>query len=356
MNDLKRTLQACTKVIARSKKFLAKAESEVQRLKDLTNQPGFWEQNLRATQVAQQLALQEKKLKTWQALATELASLNELLQDCPPESLQAEIENFAHQVQVAKLQLFLTGEFDNKAALLSVKSGAGGVDAFDCTEMILRMFLRFAEQQNWSVKILERTPASLMGLKSATIEIEGESVFGLLKSEQGGHRIVRRSPFNAANSRETSFVQVAVWPKVTEAAEVEIAPAELKMETFCASGAGGQHVNRTESAVRLTHLPTGLTASCQNERSQWQNRLEALTILQGKVALQRMQERENQKRRLRGKLPKADFGGDTIRSYVLDDHRVKDLRTGFISHDSDRVLAGNLADFIEAFLLQNSTE
>lgn len=352
MPDLKKQLADCAQVLEKSQKFLTKMQTEVLEYRPLLAKTDFWATTAQAQQTLQTISQKEKILKTWQGLQGEFRTLTELLQETTPESLTLEITNFVQRVQEAKRDFYLTGPFDQAPALLAFQSGAGGVDACDCTELILRMFLRWAERQVWPVKILERSLASPAGLKSATIEINGPQAFGLLKAEQGAHRIVRRSPFNAAHSRETSFVRVAVWPKIVNQTEFELKPTEFKTETFCASGAGGQHVNRTESAVRLTHLATGLQATCQSERSQQQNKTRALLILRGKVARQKMQEREDQERRLKGKPPRADFGGDTIRSYVLDDKRVKDLRTGLVSHDPTKILDGELNEFLEASLLQ----
>jgi peptide chain release factor 2 len=334
----------------------SKLREKVGELEQKMSAPNFWNEREQAQKVSRELAEAKKTIATWENLATEHADLLELI-ELTDESdrqavteLTAAIEQFAKKLNTAELTLYLGGEFDDHDALISIHAGAGGTDAADWAAMVLRMYLRYAEQKGWQTQILEKSESEEAGIKSATIEIKGAHAYGFLKGEKGAHRLVRRSPFNSAASRETSFTQVEILPVIEDDAEIEIRPDELKVDTFCAGGAGGQHVNRTESAVRITHLPTGLVAFCQNERSQHQNREQALTLLRGKLAEKKVSETEARARELRGEAAKADFGGDAIRSYILDDRRVKDRRTGYETFDPEGVLDGDLEPFIRSYL------
>jgi peptide chain release factor 2 len=217
--------------------------------------------------------------------------------------------------------------------------------------MLLRMYLRYAERAGYGTTLLEQSAHTEAGVKSATIEIRGPYAYGFLRGEHGAHRLVRRSPFNSAGSRETSFAQVEVLPLVESDTEVALNPKDLKIDTYAAGGAGGQHVNRTESAVRVTHLPTGLTATCQSERSQHQNKAQALAVLRGRLAERLLAAEAAELRSAGGGRVTADFGGDAIRSYVLDDRRVKDRRTGYETRNPEAVLDGDLTPLIRAYLL-----
>lgn len=321
--------------------------------------PDFWAEPQQAQKVAREAAELAKLLAVWQRLGSEHKDLVELLdltEETAPEwpELAREIERFLAEAEEAELKLFLSGDWDSGDALLTIHVGAGGVDAADWAEMLLRMYLRFAERQGWRASIAEMSRAEPAGIKSATVRIEGPFAFGYLKSENGAHRLVRKSPFNSAASRETSFAKVEVLPIIDDASEIAIDPKDLRIDTYGAGGAGGQHVNKTESAVRITHLPTGLVAASQNERSQHQNREQAMSMLRAKLALRAAEERAARERELRGEPPRADFGGDAIRSYVLDDRRVKDKRTGYEEMNPDRVLDGDLLPFIRAMLQQKT--
>ncbi len=242
-----------------------------------------------------------------------------------------------------------SGEMDAANAFVDIQAGAGGTEAQDWAEMLLRMYLRWCEGRGWKTELLEVTPGEVAGIKSASFRVDAPYAYGWLKTETGVHRLVRKSPFDADHRRHTSFASVFVSPEVDEDIEIEINPADLRMDVYRSSGAGGQHVNKTESAVRLTHLPTGIVVACQSERSQHANRERALKMLKARLYELELAKREAEKRKLEES--KADIGwGSQIRNYVLDQSRIKDLRTGVERSDTQRVLDGDLDEFIEAAL------
>lgn len=249
-----------------------------------------------------------------------------------------------------ELRTLLGGEYDRNSVLLTVRSGAGGVDAQDFAEMLLRMYIRYAERQHFKVRLLDESRGSEAGIKSATIEIDGILAYGYLHGEAGIHRLVRLSPFNANSLRQTSFASVEVMPVVDEKTMIPIKPDELRIDTYRSSGAGGQNVNKTESAVRITHIPTGLVSACQSERSQLQNREEAMKMLQSKLVQKHIEEQAEEKRKLRGDFKTAGWGNQ-IRSYVLHPYTlVKDHRTETETSDATKVLDGDIQMFIESEL------
>ncbi len=259
----------------------------------------------------------------------------------------AELEK---QIDKLEFKLLFSGEYDRNDAIVSIMSGAGGVDAQDWAEMLLRMYLRFAEKNNFKAKILDESRGAEAGIKSVTLEIVGPYSYGNLKSENGVHRLVRLSPFNADHLRQTSFALVEVLPVIEEAEEEKIRPEDLKVDTYKASGAGGQYVNKTESAIRITHIPTGLVAASQSERSQLQNREQAMKILKAKLYQKRAEEMEMEKAKLRGESVSAEWGSQ-IRSYVLHPYKlVKDHRTKYETADTEGVLDGGINNFIESYL------
>ena len=246
--------------------------------------------------------------------------------------------------------LLFSGEYDQGGAILSISAGAGGTEATDWAEMLLRMYLRWAERHRFRTEIVDQQEGEQAGLKSATVEIDGRSAYGWLRAERGVHRLVRISPFDSQNRRHTSFALVEVMPEVPEDAAVEIDERDLRVDTYRSSGAGGQHVNKTDSAVRITHLPTGIVVTCQNERSQTQNRERAMTVLRAKLVERAEEEREAEMARLRGQHVEAGWGNQ-IRSYVLQPYTmVKDLRTGVETSNPTAVLDGDLDAFIEGYL------
>lgn len=251
--------------------------------------------------------------------------------------------------------LLFTGEYDERDALLTISAGAGGTEATDWTEMLLRMYLRWAERRRFRTEVLDETPGEEAGLKSVTVAVDGTRAYGLLRAERGVHRLVRISPYDAQGRRHTTFAQVEVLPEVEEDVEVEIDPDHLRIDTFRATGAGGQHVNKTDSAVRITHLPTGIVAQSQNERSQMQNRETAMKILRARLLERAMREREAEMARLKGAHVEAGWGNQ-IRSYVLHPYQmVKDHRTGVETPATSGVLDGDIDAFITAELEREAT-
>ncbi len=292
----------------------------------------------------------ESRLHDVEALAELLCDESDSESEAELESLLQDLEGRLRKVEVKTL---FAGEYDDRDALVEISAGAGGTEACDWAEMLLRMYLRWAERNGFKTEVLSETPGEVAGIRSATVLVSGPFAYGMLRSEHGVHRLVRISPFDAGNRRHTSFAMVQVLPKMEEA-DIDIDPEELKIETFRASGAGGQHVNKTESAVRIIHIPTGIAVSCQNERSQHQNRAVAMEILASRLAEYRRAQTEDKLRELRGELTSADWGRQ-IRSYVLQPYQlVKDLRTNHETSNVQSVLDGEIDEFIEAFLREPS--
>lgn len=264
--------------------------------------------------------------------------------------LEKEFDGLEKRWATAETQLYLSGEFDRNNCYLTISAGAGGTEAQDWAEMLARMYARYCERQEWTSSIVEQTAGQEAGYKSITFHIQGELAYGFLKCERGTHRLVRLSPFNAKNLRQTSFALVEVLPEITESGEIEIETKDLRVDTFRASGAGGQHVNKTDSAVRITHEPSGIVVSCQSERSQQQNRAQAMNMLRAKLLEKKRQAEEQQKEGLKGATQSADFG-QQIRSYVLHPYQmVKDLRTDYETSNTQAVLDGDIQEFIDAAL------
>lgn len=283
----------------------------------------------------------------------DIAELLELAIDENDESLIVEVKRDldvqTKQIEALEFKRMFSGEMDPNSAFLDIQSGSGGTEAQDWAQMLLRMYLRFAEKKGFEVDLLDVSPGEVAGIKSATIHVKGEYAYGWLRTETGVHRLVRKSPFDSGNRRHTSFASLFVSPEVDENIEIEINPADLRIDTYRASGAGGQHVNRTDSAVRITHLPTNIVVQCQNDRSQHQNKAQAMAQLRARLYELERQARNQAKEALEG--TKSDITwGHQIRSYVLDASRIKDLRTGVETGNTQAVLDGELDTFIEASL------
>lgn len=267
------------------------------------------------------------------------------------EAIANDLESMETSVEKLEFQRMFSGEMDAQPCFLDIQAGSGGTEAQDWAEILLRMYLRWCERRGWSCELIEASPGEVAGIKSATLRIEGDYAYGWCRTETGVHRLVRKSPFDSGNRRHTSFAAVFVSPEVDDDIDIEINPADLRIDVYRASGAGGQHVNRTESAVRITHMPTNTVVQCQSGRSQHQNKDYAMKQLRAKLYELEMQKRMSEQQKLEDS--KADIGwGSQIRSYVLDQSRIKDLRTGVEQSDTQRVLDGDLDQFVEASLKQ----
>ncbi len=320
-------------------------------------QGGFWDDQERAAKVSAEHARANRKLQIFRELESDvddLEPLAELVDEDPTLASELEEQIRVVQERLAALEeeRLFAGRYDSGDALVTVNAGAGGTDAQDWAEMVLRMEMRWAEKRGFQVELLEASPGEEAGIKSATFMVKGENAYGLYASEKGVHRLVRLSPFDAAHRRQTSFAGVEVSPVVDDIADVEIDDDDLQVDTYRASGAGGQHVNKTVSAVRITHRPTGIVVQCQNERSQSSNTAEALTMLRSKLLELEERKRREEIAREKGEAQDVNFGSQ-IRSYVLHPYTmVKDHRTDFEMGDANRVLDGDLDGFIRAYLLK----
>lgn len=300
-----------------------------------------------------QLEQVTKQIESLEQKLLEAKGLFELAQEENNETLLKEIAHdltsLEKEITQLEFQRLFPGEMDANSAYMDIQSGSGGTEAQDWANMLLRMYLRFGEHHGFKVELMEASPGEVAGIKSTTVKFAGAYAYGWLRTETGVHRLVRKSPFDSGNRRHTSFASVFVYPEVDENIDIEINPADLRIDTYRASGAGGQHVNRTDSAVRITHLPTKIVVQCQMDRSQHKNRAQALSQLKARLYELEMQKRRVEKEALESTKMEISWGSQ-IRSYVLDDARVKDLRTGVESGNPDSVLDGNLDKFIEASL------
>lgn len=319
-------------------------------------QPAVWDNPEQAQKLGQERSILEKIVRTLEELQQGLIDCKELvelisLEDDPTSiaEIQADVTKLRQKLEQLEFQRMFAGKMDPNNAYLDIQSGSGGTEAQDWAEMLLRMYLRWIEQKGFQSELVEVSPGEVAGIKSATIHVKGPYAYGWLRTETGVHRLVRKSPFDSGNRRHTSFAAVSVSPEIDDSIEVEINPADLRIDTYRASGAGGQHVNRTDSAVRITHIPTGIVVQCQTDRSQHKNKAQALNQLKAKLYELEMQKRTFEQQALEDS--KGEIGwGNQIRSYILDDARIKDLRTGIETRNIRAVLDGDIDLFIEASL------
>ncbi len=323
--------------------------------------PGFWDDSERAAAVSADHARTQRRLDAFRRLEGEVADLAELAElaaDDPELAAELGPQLAGVEARLAELEeaRLFSGEYDSGDAVVTVRSGAGGTDSQDWAEMLLRMYLRWAERRGFEVEIKEASEGEEAGIKSATLIVKGENAYGLFAAERGVHRLVRISPFDAQSRRHTAFAQVDVAPLVDDEVSVDLDEEEVRVDTYRASGAGGQHVNKTDSAVRLTHLPTGIVVQCQNERSQTQNKVTAMRMLRARLLEEEERKRAEELAVERGEQKAAEWGSQ-IRSYTLHPStRVKDHRTGFEVGDANRVLDGDLDAFVREYLLSAASD
>jgi len=315
--------------------------------------PDFWSNPEQAQRVMQEISRLKGEVDHWNTVLARIKDTLELAQlddETLHEDLSGETRQLQEAVERLSLQTLLNGQYDDHNAIFAIHAGAGGTDSQDWAQMLERMYLRWLEDNGYKVEILDRSEGEEAGLKSVTMSIKGEYAYGYLQSEQGVHRLVRISPFDAAKRRHTSFSKVELWPDIEGNLEIEVNEKDLKIETYRSSGAGGQNVQKNDTAVRLTHIPTGIVVSCQNQRSQMQNRERAMQILKARLFETERKKRDQQIAALKGDIVSAEWGNQ-IRSYVLHPYRiVKDHRTGYEESNTDAVLDGRLNGFMEAYL------
>ena len=335
----------------------------IERIQHEALEPGFWDDNRAAKQKNTALASAKRDIEAYEALKAgvdDLEASAELLQDAADSALQGEFDEgcllLGRRLEAMDFTRMLNGPYDRHGALLTIKPGAGGTESQDWAQMLMRMYTRWAERRGFAVTPLEIQPGEEAGIKSATLQIDGEWAFGLLRSEKGVHRLVRISPFDSQSRRHTSFASAEPLPQLDDEVELVIEDKDLRIDVFRASGAGGQHVNRTESAVRITHLPSGLVVQCQNDRSQIKNKESAMSVLRARLFVLAEEERRRKMDGITGERQDISFGSQ-VRNYVLYPYQqVKDTRTDLESSQTQAVLDGDIDAFIEAFLKMNSRE
>jgi peptide chain release factor 2 len=317
--------------------------------------PGFWDKPETAQEVGRKRARVEKRIASGEDINTNDGELDVLLElQREGEHVDDDVERLVSQLEsgitAIEMTMKLSGEHDERDVILAIHPGAGGTESQDWAEMLLRMYLRYAERKGWSSEIVDYQAGEEAGLKSVTVMVRGDYAYGYMKSEHGVHRLVRISPFDAAKRRHTSFASVYVYPDIDEEIEIEINDKDLRVDTYRSSGAGGQHVNVTDSAVRITHLPSGIVVTCQNERSQHKNRDVAMKLLRSRLYQLEIEKRQADQEKLEGEKKDIAFGSQ-IRSYVMQPYQmIKDLRTGYEVGDVQRVMDGDLDGFVEAYL------
>jgi len=318
--------------------------------------PRIWDKPEHAQELGRERARLEAEVETIDELESGITDADELLELAREEADEDTVNSVAADLGKLELKLeelefrrMFSGEMDEANAFVDIQAGSGGTEAQDWANMLLRMYLRWGERKGFKTEIMELSEGEVAGIKSATVKMTGEYAYGYLRTETGVHRLVRKSPFDSGNRRHTSFASVFVAPEIDESIDIEINPADLRIDTYRASGAGGQHVNRTDSAVRITHEPTGIVVQCQNDRSQHKNKASAMSVLKSRLYELELQKRREEQQKMEDS--KADIGwGSQIRSYVLDQSRIKDLRTNIETGNTQAVLDGDLDQFIEASL------
>jgi peptide chain release factor 2 len=320
--------------------------------------PDVWNDPKHAQDLGREKKSLETVVQTLDDIATGVNDARELFElaagdddTATLEAIESDIASLGERLEELEFRRMFSNPADPLNCFMDIQAGAGGTEAQDWASMLLRQYLRYCERKNFKAEILEQSDGEVAGIKSATIKIEGDYAFGFLRTESGVHRLVRKSPFDSANGRHTSFSSVFVYPEVDDSIDIDINPADLRVDTYRASGAGGQHINKTDSAVRITHTPTGIVVQCQNDRSQHRNRAEAMQMLKSKLYEREMRERMAEQQKMED--AKTDVAwGHQIRSYVLDQSRIKDLRTGVEISNTQKVLDGDLDPFIQASLKQ----
>ncbi len=335
--------------------------ARLSELDSVMESPGFWEDQRAAAKVAAERARTQKKIETFEQLAADSGELDFMLEQAAEDpawrdELDGALARLGREIGMLQEQALFTGEYDSGPAVVGVHAGAGGTDSQDWAQMLLRMYERWADGRGYKVDLLEQTPGEEAGLKSATFTLAGENAYGIMQAEKGVHRLVRLSPFDSAHRRHTSFAQLEVSPLVEDDVDLEIDESDLRIDTYRSQGAGGQHVNKTDSAVRLTHLPTGLVVQCQNERSQLQNKAQAMRILKSRLIEREEELRRQALAKERGEAQDISFGSQ-IRSYVLHPYTmVNDHRTNIKIGNAQAVLDGDLDGLIHAYLLSKAAD
>jgi len=332
--------------------------SRLDEVNRIVEDPTLWNDPKQAQEIGKEKKALEGVVLTLESVATDLASTGELFELAREENdddtltaVAADVDDIGKRVGELEFRRMFSGELDASPCFIEINAGAGGTEAQDWAGMLERMYLRYCERKDFKTELLEESEGEVAGIKSATIRVDGEYAYGFLRTETGVHRLVRKSPYDSNARRHTSFASVYIFPEIDDSIEVNINPADVRTDTYRASGAGGQHINKTDSAVRLTHLPTGIVVQCQNDRSQHRNRDEAWSMLRARLYELELRNRQAEQQKLED--AKTDIGwGHQIRSYVLDQSRIKDLRTNHEVGNTQAVLDGDLDDFIEASLKQ----
>ncbi|MCC8046418.1 MAG: peptide chain release factor 2 [Clostridiales bacterium] len=359
LDQFKTILNSYTKplVEVRDSLNLAVKEQRIQEMERRMEEPDFWDNPEASQESMKTLASLKEDVSTYQQLQSQYEEIELLIEMGYEENdpavipeIQEMLDEFQQTLDDIRIKTLLSGEYDEESAIVSLHAGAGGTESCDWASMLYRMYMRWADKKGYQVEVLDLLDGEEAGIKSVTFQVNGPRAYGYLKSEKGVHRLVRISPFNAAGKRQTSFVSCDVMPVLERDVDVEINPDDLRIDTYRSSGAGGQHINKTSSAIRITHLPTGIVVTCQNERSQFQNKDKAMQMLKTKLLLLREQENAQKESDIRGEVKEIGWGNQ-IRSYVMQPYKlVKDLRTGEESGNVDAVMDGALDPFINAYL------